>query len=146
MQVKGGVWYDEEMRPGMIVKAVSVTLRSQEVEVSNWTRVKQPPVRNGSRSTERGTLRTKAGLLWLGSAQWGLRGQARPESKTEARTNLINNWTGAALCTLYFYYLAHFLTHSQCPVNVKSFQERWKKESAGEVSCSWIPYLHRSTL
>lgn len=53
----------------MIVKAVSVKLRSQEVEVSNSTRMKQPPVRNGSRSTEQGTLRTKGRLLWLGSAQ-----------------------------------------------------------------------------
>lgn len=52
----------------MIVKAVSVKLRSQEVEVSNSARMKQP-VRNGSRSIEQGTLRTKGRLLWLGSAQ-----------------------------------------------------------------------------
>lgn len=75
----------------MIVKAVSVKLRSQEAEVSNSTRMKQPHVRNGSRSTEQATLRTQGRLLWLGSAQWGISGQARPESKAEARTNLMNN-------------------------------------------------------
>lgn len=69
----------------MIVKAVSVKLRSQEVEVSNSTRMKQPPVRNGSRSTEQGTLRTKGRLLWLGQHSRGFvgrRGQSqrqRPE-------------------------------------------------------------------
>lgn len=66
MQLEGGVWYDEEMRPGMIVKAVSVKLISKELKVSNSTRMKQPPVRNGSRSTEQGTLRTQGRLPWLG--------------------------------------------------------------------------------
>lgn len=69
---------------------MGIKLRSKEVVGGNSTWMKQPPVRNHYTSTEHGTLRTEGRLYGQGSGHWGLCGQVWPESKTEARTNLIN--------------------------------------------------------
>lgn len=45
------------------------------------------------------------------SKHWGIRGQLRPESKTEAKTNVINKQTGTVLLALPSCYLEHFTSY-----------------------------------